>query len=144
MSEELEVSLVPPEYVSEVWDRVSHMLKKATDLSYGRYKLRDLRARLERGDFHLWIIFDKQTNEICAAVTSSFTAYPQMQSLHGQFLGGDRIEEWRDKFCDVFDRWGRSNNCAIVEFTGRKGWSKMLEQNGYREVYRVYQRDLRH
>lgn len=139
----LEVSLVPPTEVERIWDRVSHMLKRASDLSFGRYRLRDIRAKLETGEFNLWIIFERDTGQIVAAITSAFTHYPQMKSLHGQFLGGDRIMEWRDKFCEVFDGWGRDNGCSKVEFTGRAGWKKMLAENGYRETYRVYEKDLK-
>lgn len=140
--ENIEVSLVPREAIPEIWDRVSHLLKRATDLSFGRYRLRDLKEKLISGEFNLWIVFEKDTGNILSAITSTFTQYPQMKSLHGQFLGGDRLVEWRDRFCEIFDRWGRDNDCQIIEFSGRKGWGRVLEGNGYKEVYRIYERTL--
>lgn len=139
--EELEVSLVPAPEIHRIWGYVAPMLERSTDLSEGRYDLVDLAKKLASGEFHLWIVFEKR-GVIVAAITSAFTWYPQGKFLSGQFLGGERLSEWRDLFCDVFDRWGRDNGCKAVEMTGRAGWVRVLKDNGYREVYRVLQRDL--
>lgn len=139
---ELEVSLVPTHDVHRVWAQVAPMLEKATAMSEGRYNISDLARKLASGEFHLWIIFERR-GEIIAAITSTFTWYPQSKALSGQFLGGARLSEWRDKFCNLFDSWGADNGCQIVEFTGRPGWARALKDNGYREIYRTYQRDLR-
>lgn len=140
-SSDVRVSLVPPEGVEGLWGKVGHLLKKATDMSGGRYRLKDLKAKLISGEFQLWVVYDEGLSML-AAITSTFTEYPQYRVLHGQFLGGDRLEEWRDKFCALFDRWGRDNHCKKVEFTGRAGWAKRLAPCGYREIFRVYEREL--
>lgn len=138
----LQVSLVPCWEVKNIWDRVSRMLKLATDQSQGRYGLNDLKDKLDSGEFHLWVIFDPKY-EIIAAITSTFTQYPQGKFLAGQFLGGERLEEWKDIFCQVFCNWGRDNGCKSIEFTGRAGWAKVLAENGFKEVFRIYQRELK-
>lgn len=138
----LDVSLVPLEYLAQVWPVVGPMLKRATDQSEGRYELEDLRKMLACEAFQLWVIFEPDMN-IVAAITSTFTQYPQGKFLSGQFLGGERLDDWKDMFLKVFDQWGRDNDCDFVELTGRAGWSKVLAPNGYRELYRTYQRDLR-
>lgn len=141
MADELKISLVPLFAIEREWERVSDMLKRATDQSEGRYDIEDVRERLLSGEFQLWIIFDRQL-QIVAAITSTFTHYPRCKSLSGQFLGGDRLDEWKDEFCEIFDNWGRDNGCKFSELSGRAGWSRVLSPNGYREVSRTYQRDL--
>lgn len=136
------VSLVPHSEIGKVWPKVSRYLKLASDQSYGRYRLIDIWEKLTSNEHQLWIVFDD--DQIVAAITSTFTFYPQCTSLHGQFLGGDRLEEWRDKFCEIFDNWGRDNGCKFIEFTGRPGWAKALAPNGYKEVYRIFQKELSH
>lgn len=145
--EELDVSLVRRQLVPFVWPKVRGFLEKATEISEGRYDIQDLYERLTKDpDWVLWVVFSihPETKEmnIVAAITSTWTLYPQMKALHGQFLGGARIEEWQDKFCSIFDEWGRDNECDAVEFTGRKGWTKLLDRNGYRPVFVTYQKDL--
>lgn len=144
MSQEsdLKITLIPHTDVVVVWDNVSSMLKRATDLSRGRYRLKDLKDKLTSGEFQLWVVFEPGFH-VVAAITSTFTIYPQCKALHGQFLGGERLDEWKAPFCQLFDRWGRENGCSMVEFTGRPGWGRALADQGYKEIYRVYQRDLR-
>lgn len=117
------------------------MLKLATDQSEGRYGLNDLKDKLETGEFQLWLVFTRDY-KILSAITSTFTQYPRCKALHGQFLGGEQLGEWRDEFCRVFDNWAIDNQCEIIEFSGRAGWSKALQPNGYREVFRTYQREV--
>lgn len=140
-SSDLQISLVPHTDIENIWPKVSRYLKLASDQSYGRYRLADIRHKLETNEHQLWIVFDEDRN-IVAAITSTFTLYPQFTSLHGQFLGGERLDEWRERFCDIFDRWAKDNGCRMIEFTGRPGWAKTLAPQGYKEVFRVYQRDL--
>lgn len=140
---ELHVSLISPKGVDKVWSKVGPLLTKSTVLSEGRYDIVDLYERLKSGAFQLWVVFQTDTT-IVAAVTTMITDYPQGRFLSGQFLGGDdhRMDEWRDLICDTLDQWGRDNACKAVEFSGRSGWKKQLAGNGYREVFRAYQRDL--
>lgn len=138
---DLKVSLVPQFELARVWPQVGPLLQEAADMSEGRFILEDIRQRLVQGEWHLWIVFEPDLN-IVAAITSSFTWYPRGKWLSGQFLGGSYLAEWRDKFCNIFDRWAHDNNCVAIEFTGRPGWARALAPNGYREKFRVYQRDL--
>lgn len=135
------VSLVPHWAVKQEWPKVAPMLKRATDMSEGRYELEDLEYKLLSGEFHLWVVMEPDLN-IIAAITSTFTIYPQCKALAGQFLGGDRLGEWQDMFIDTFKSWGIENQCQIIEFTGRAGWKRALEPNGFREVFRTYQMEL--
>lgn len=124
-----------------MWPLVEAMFKRATDLSAGRYELDDLMLKVFRGDFTLWIVIEDH-DRIIAAITSSFTNYPDGRFLSGQFLAGDKLDEWREPFCELFDRWGRDNGCKAIEFVGRAGWAKALAPQGYKEIYRIYQKEL--
>lgn len=137
----LEISLVPQHQIRAIFPAVAKHLRRATDMSGGRYTLPALFEKLIEGEYHLWLAYEPDLT-VVAAVTSTFTHYPHCRSLHGQFLGGDRLEDWQDKFCEVFDRWGRENRCAFIEFTGRAGWNKQLARNGFKEEFRVYRREL--
>jgi hypothetical protein len=137
----LDVSLVPGWAINDTWPKVAPMLKRATDMSEGRYDLEDLKYKLLTGEFHLWVVFDQSLN-IIAAITSTFTIYPQAKSLAGQFLGGERLGDWQDTFLEVFEKWGKDNGCQFVELTGRAGWKRALEPNGFRETFRTYQKEL--
>ena len=138
----LDVTLVQKHFIQQIWSQVGPLLAKATDVSEGRYDIIDVYERLLRDpNWHLWAVYEPDLT-VVAAITSTFTQYPRMKVLHGQFLGGRRLDEWQDMFCEMFDRWGRDNECQAIEFSGRPGWMKPLRRNGYRPVFVVYQRDL--
>lgn len=138
----LEVSLVQRHLIPAIWSRVAGYLKDATDRSEGRYNLDDLYANLVNDEhWHLWVVYEPDLT-VVAAITSTFTDYPRMRVLHGQFLGGERLDDWQDMFCEIFDRWARDNGCHAVEFTGRHGWGRPLKRSGYRPIFTIFQRDL--
>lgn len=137
----VQVSLVPVFEVRRIWPKVVAHLQRGVDLSEGRYDLESLKALLEKGESDLWVVFDEKF-EVIAAITSTFTQYPLGRFLYGQFLGGNFLEDWRDEFLRVFANWGRDNGAKGIEFAGRAGWARVLQPNGFREVSRVYQKDL--
>lgn len=138
----LDASLIQRHFIRQLWPQVAPLLTRATELSHGRYDIADLYGKLLKDDnWHLWAVYEPD-GTVVAAITSMFLHYPQGKFLSGQFLGGNRLEDWKDLFCDIFERWGRDNQCVAIELTGRAGWAKALAPNGYDEVYRTYQKDL--
>lgn len=137
----LRLSLIPPDLIDQVWEQAAPYLQESADLSRGRYLLSDIRQKIEQSEWHLWVVFEPGPH-VVAAITSSFAYYPQAKALQGQFLGGTRLAEWRDMFCDTFDRWAKDNGCRFIEFVGRPGWVRALAPNGYEERFRIYYRDL--
>lgn len=138
----LSISLVPCWEVHRVWPKVEAMLKRATDRSEGRYDIEDLKEKIEKGEVDLWIVFDGDL-QVIAANTTTFTEYPQGLFCSGQFIGGSRIDEWQDDMCALIENWARDHGCKAIEFSGRSGWGRLLARNNYREVFRIFQRDLK-
>lgn len=140
----LDISLVRRHLVPLIWPKVEAFLARATDLSEGRYDIKDLYERLTKhDDWYLWVVFEtEEPHNIIGAITTTWSHYPQMKTVHGQFLGGERLDEWQDRFCDLMEEWGRDSKCDAIEFTGRRGWTRLVNRNGYRPVFVTYQKDL--
>jgi hypothetical protein len=140
----LQVSLVPPQFVDQVWNECVPHLRHAINMSAGRYNMHALYDKLISGEFHMWIVFD-HNRKIIGVNTTTFHHYPTGErSVWGQFLGGERLAEWQDQMCDIIARWAKDNKCSFIEFTGRPGWGRLLSRNGYAEEYRTYRKDLAH
>jgi len=88
---------------------------------------------------HLWIVFDDD-KKIIAALTTRFVDYPDKRLLAGQFLGGEKIMQWRDSMLETLERWAKDNNCDGVEMTGRKGFTKVLAPHGWTPEYTVFEK----
>ena len=118
----MKISLVPPERADDVWGTVEPFLKKATEMSGGRWTTHDVLESIKLGHFHLWVAIED--SDIVAAATTSFTEYPQKRMLTGQFLGGRRLTDWVGLLDKVLQKWGRDHNCSGIELTGRNGGAR--------------------
>ena len=125
----MNVSIVPPDRISECWEEVAPLLKPAVDRSGGRFLIEDVYHLLRNGKCQLWVIFEEGV--IVACCTTSFTEYPQKRMLTGQFLGGKHLSYWATKLDHVLESWGRDNGCAGIELTGRRGWVRVLKKLGW-------------
>jgi|TARA_R110002020_G_scaffold15019_1_gene53029 hypothetical protein len=134
----MNISLVPPPCVFEVWEEVASMLEKSIEMSGGRWSLPDVHDAIMEERFHLWVAMEK--NEVIAAATTSFTDYPRCRMLTGQFLGGTRLKGWMEKLDTMLEKWGRDHGCMGIELTGRNGWARALKAVNWSPKYTVMEK----
>ena len=137
------IALVPPNYISSLWFDVRDHLAPAIDRSHGRWSLEHLYAAIANGQQHLWLAFDKDKH-IDGVWTTEFIDYPCKRMLAIQFLGGSKITDWGWEMIDRTSSWAADNGCSGIEATGRAGFWKWLEQDGFTRSYTVYEKELDH
>ena len=135
----MQVSLVDHNYVSAIWNQVEPILGKSLLTAHGRYTMKSILREIVNFEQHLWIVFDDD-KKIIAALTTRFVDYPDKRLLAGQFLGGEKIMQWRDSMLETLERWAKDNNCDGVEMTGRKGFTKVLAPHGWTPEYTVFEK----
>ena len=59
-----------------------------------------------------------------------------------QFLGGSKFNDWVWDMLERFNSFAIDNGCAGIEVTGRHGFWKWLEQDGFNRAYTVYEKRL--
>lgn len=134
------IQSVSAENLVRVWPSVAPILKRATDMSHGRLGIEDLRASIFDGTLHLWLVLDG--DKVIAANTLQMKSYPRMRVMLGLYIGGERLEEWRDLMCEAVERYAREQGCQKVEFIGRPGWGRVLSSNGYAPAFTSYEKAL--
>ena len=135
----MQVSLVDHNYVSAIWDQVEPILGKSIATAHGRYTMKSILKEIVNFEQHLWIVFDDD-KKIIAALTTRFLDYPDKRLLAGQFLGGEKIMQWRDPMLETLERWAKDTNCDGVEMTGRRGFTKVLAPHGWMPEYTVFEK----
>ena len=135
----MQVSLVDHNYVSAIWNQVEPILGKSLLTAHGRYTMKSILREIVNFEQHLWVVFDDD-KKIIAALTTRFVNYPDKRLLAGQFLGGEKIMQWRDPMLETLERWAKDNNCDGVEMTGRKGFTKVLAPHGWTPEYTVFEK----
>ena len=80
-----EVSLVPTNEITKVWDRIEPLVDKVIPYTYGRMLTVDVLHSLIINHYHLWIIY-KDDEEIEAIAITEFMKYPRKTVLLINFI----------------------------------------------------------
>jgi hypothetical protein len=133
----IEVSLVPTEYVDTCWSKVEKFIEKAAKYTYGRYTTSNIYDIVKEGDYQLWVAFEGETFK--GAVVTNIMNYPQKKILCMQFCGGEELKLWKQPMLDILKRFARDLGCEGIESTGRPGWAKIFENDGYKATWVTYE-----
>jgi len=122
------------------WPLVEEYLNTALEYSLGEYSIDDIKNACISKNMQLWVKIGKQAK---GAFVTKIAKYPQKNLLIVILLGGDEFQEWRDEADALLNAFGKQNNCEYVELFGRKGWGKMLKDIDYKEVTRLFAKEIR-
>ena len=128
------------ESVEVWWPLVGEYLNTALEYSLGEYSIDNIKNACISKDMQLWVKLGKQTK---GAFVTKIAKYPQKNLLIVILLGGDEFQEWRDEADALLNAFGKQHNCEYVELFGRKGWGKMLKDIDYKEVTRLFAKEIR-
>jgi len=134
----MNVSIVPKEYIDNVWPSIEKYMEGVAAYTYGRFNAEDIKYHLMTKPQQLWIAFDDD-NEIFGAVVTEVNVYPQMNALVMHFTGGKKLLRWKDPMLELLQRFARENGCSIIESYGRPGWEKIFKKDGYRSQFNFYE-----
>ena len=126
------------ESVEVWWPLVEEYLNTA--LEYREYSITDIKNACISKNMQLWVKLGKETK---GAFVTKIAKYPQKNLLIVILLGGVEFQEWRDEADALLNAFGKENNCEYVELFGRKGWGKMLKDIDYKEVTRLFAKEIR-
>ncbi len=111
--------------LSKSFDDSAHYLQPAVDRGIGGMTLEDYKERVMLGDMQLWC------NEGFAAVTEVIN-YPQSRVVVIHLAGG-ALEPLLGAAGEL-DQFARMVGATGIEIVGRKGWAKVLKEQGYQEI----------
>ena len=138
----MNISLVPPDGVPQVWPQVRLLLLPAVRRSGGRFTLRTTYDALRLGRFTLWIAFEDGLGDIRAAAVTAPAEYPAKRMLCIILWGGRKMPLWESPLHDRLVRYARDLGLDGLEGYGRRGLVRKGAQHGWRETAAVIDRDL--
>ena len=134
----MQVSVIPPEYVDNVWPQVEEYLRGAAKYTYGRYEVEDIRDYLHHYDWLLWVAF-KDDGEVVGTVVTHFIEYPRCRYLACPFVAGKDLDSWKAPMLNQLKRWARDNGCTGLESSARIGWERALKDHDYKAIWQTFQ-----
>ena len=113
--------------IDRLWPTIEHMLTRVAD---EKVTVSDIYQFVMDGTWMLWVCQIPDTKEITSVLVTEFIHYPQVTNLRVVFLSGDD-EDWAYGI-KVFEDFARINDCSEVEILGRKGWERVLRDQGFK------------
>ena len=123
------------------WSLVEEYLSSALEYGLGEYTIEDIKKSCILRDMQLWVKFNKEGVE--GAFITKISKYPQKNLLCVILLGGNEFIKWRDEADALLNAFGKEHNCEYVELFGRKGWAKMLADIDYKEITRLFAKEIK-
>ena len=123
------------------WPLVQEYLIAALEYGLGEYSIEDIKKSCKSKNMQLWVNFNKEG--VQGAFITKVSVYPQKNILCVLLLGGNEFMKWRDEADALLNAFGKENNCEYVELFGRKGWGKMLNSIDYKEITRLFAKEIR-
>jgi len=123
------------------WPLVKEYLSSALEYGLGEYTIEDIKKSCILRDMQLWVKFNKEGVE--GAFITKISKYPQKNLLCVILLGGNEFIKWRDEADALLNAFGKEHNCEYVELFGRKGWAKMLADIDYKEITRLFAKEIK-
>ena len=128
------------ENIDAWWHLVQEYLITALEYGLGEYSIGDIKKSCKSKDMQLWVKFD---TEVRGAFITKIAKYPQKNLLCVILLGGDEFQEWRDEADALLNAFGKEHNCEYIELFGRKGWGRALKDIDYKEITRLFAKEIR-
>ena len=134
------ISGIPSSDIDQVWTACLPFIEAAADKGQAEMTTNDIYNFCKEQKMQLWIIFDDDF-KIQAAATTELIDYPAKKVCRLVTLGGNNFDDWME-YLRVIEEWAIEKNCVALETFCRKGFSKKLENYGYKQTYIVLGKDL--
>ena len=134
-----EVSLVPTNEITKVWDRIEPLVDKVIPYTYGRMLTVDVLHSLITNQYHLWIIY-KDDEEIEAIAITEFMKYPRKTVLLINFISGDNLDKWIKELDKTLVKFSKESGCEFLEAWGRAGWERKVTKLGWIKKFTIVEK----
>jgi len=138
------ISVVPPEYLNVEWEKASAFIQMALDAMPNRWRIQDVLDNILQGRETLWGVFDEDSKEMVAAITTVIQQYPLCRRLVIQHVGGEfwQMKEWTGSLMGTLECYAIDAGCTGIDGWGRDGWVREVVAQGGKKVASMYSLEL--
>jgi len=103
-------------------------LQRALDMDGNRHTIATVADQIERGVARLWVNGE-------SVVVTQVIDYPNLRALNF-WLAAGTLPEVRAMLPEIYE-YGRREGCTQAESTCRKGWARVMEDDGWKRADKV-------
>lgn len=121
------ISGVQVEELPRVWHKIWPILEPATKRStINAWTGATLRESLESKHSQLWIVFDRENNELVGACTTDLAIHNGETVLEVPLLAGQQFMAWGHILWAILTAWGAEQGAKTIAGFGRRGWVRVF------------------
>lgn len=120
--------------------KIIPIIKPAIDKSQRNISMDDVVEDILANRSLMWAVYIGDT--LSAAFTTSVIKHPQRNTLFIEFMGGVDMAVWMKAALTVLKELAAESGLSAIEADGRIGFSKMANNNGFKETYRHFEMEL--
>jgi len=136
MNENLRLCGIPALNFMYVWEMVEHKILQALKYGDGKFTLQDIFMAIKAKDMQLWVIVDND-DYIHAVAVTQIIYYPSKKVMLFVIVSGVKFDNWVH-LLPHFILFAKEHDCDSIEFYGRPGWEKKVEQLGFNKIHTVF------
>lgn len=106
--------------------RCKKWIQDPLDKGGNTHKFEDIVEGVKSGHMQFW-----PAKKAC--LVTEIIVYPNKKVLH-VFLAGGNLEEIVDVEKSLV-KWGKAEGCGSMTLSGRKGWKKVFQNDGWKEKH---------
>jgi hypothetical protein len=131
------IDIIPPNYVAQMWPKVSNMLEKAMNYAKGEISLEQLKVYLTRGEYQLMIYL--QNGEIIGAIVIEWINYPNDRVMFINAIGGKTHADCVEKMY----LWAKSLGATAVRGSAHESVARLWKMKyGFNTIYYTVEKRL--
>ena len=127
----MQIQMIHPTQVAEVWLEAAPILKPAMLESGDRSSMPDILNRLLNNELTLWLAVNDD-GVIVGTSASRVTDYARTRLLTVELVAGKDLDTWIDPMHEELKKWAILADCDGLELYGRKGWERRLRNYNWK------------
>ena len=136
-SNQLDIDLVPTNYLQVVWPKVSHMIDSAMKHAKGEINTDQIKVYLATGEYQLLVFLEGKT--IIAAVVIEWINYPNARVMFINAMGGKTNKTCADKMFE----WAKQNGATSVRGAAHESVARLWKMKfGFETIYYLVEKKL--
>ena len=125
------IELLSAKSVEENIDAIKCFIEMGFEFSDGKYVFDDVKESILSANMQVWGVVKDE--KLCAALLTQIIHFPHEKRLLLFSLGGDGFKKWGHLLRHI-ENWAAIIKVSAIELFGRRGWIKLLKDEGYEEI----------
>lgn len=138
---EVIIAAVKPSLIQLIWPAVRPQLATAIDYSNGELTIESIEHDIVNGNLILLTV------NIDAVIVASILIHKKtfesgLSVLNVPLIGGYDMHLWGKKLLTLLERIAKEEGCTEVYGSGRPGWKRIMEKEGYKVIHTIMSKSV--